>query len=212
MLERTLRYAEGAEDHGYSQRLARRWEETGREPATRCLARWYRARALYAMGRYESALAAFNAEGCGAETSPDHAHYAGLAAMRLKRWDEAAVAFSHAGPDHRGGISKSAAEAARTGPSLRFRSPAAATALAAILPGAGYAYADSSGSAVAALLTVGALSWASWTSFRSGNQGVGVVAGALAFSWHLGGIQGAPRAVGRRNDLLMDRTVRPFEY
>ncbi len=80
----------------------------------------------------------------------------------------------------------------------RMKNPGWALALS-IIPGCGYFYAGSPSSAITALILNGVLSYATYTSFRSDNYGVGFILGALNLSFYIGNMVGSKRSAERYN-------------
>ncbi len=76
-----------------------------------------------------------------------------------------------------------------------------------IIPGAGYLYVGSAANAVTAFIVNGLLAYATYTSFRSGNVGVGVITGALALSFYAGNIYGSGLAAERYNARILNDGV-----
>lgn len=76
-----------------------------------------------------------------------------------------------------------------------------------IIPGAGYLYVGSPANAVTAFIINGLLAYATYTSFHSGNIGVGVITGALALSFYAGNIYGSGLAAERYNSRILNDGV-----
>ena len=76
-----------------------------------------------------------------------------------------------------------------------------------IIPGCGYFYTESPSNAVAALLISAMLSYATYTSFRSGNTGVGIIVGLLDLSFYVGNIVGAGSSANRYNETMNRNAV-----
>lgn len=83
---------------------------------------------------------------------------------------------------------------------MHQRSPAAAMALG-VIPGAGYLYSGQPGNALSALIINCMLAYACYTSFSSGNDGVGIIVGGLGISFYVGNIVGSGRSARRYNDM-----------
>lgn len=76
-----------------------------------------------------------------------------------------------------------------------------------IIPGCGYFYTESPSNAVAALLISAMLSYATYTSFSSGNTGVGIIVGLLDLSFYVGNIVGAGSSANRYNETMNRNAV-----
>ena len=68
-----------------------------------------------------------------------------------------------------------------------------------MIPGCGYFYAGSPYSAITALILNGVLSYATYTSFKSENYGVGFILGALNLSFYIGNMVGSKQSAERYN-------------
>ncbi len=90
------------------------------------------------------------------------------------------------------------------------KSAALAQALS-IIPGAGYLYAGAPSNAFTSLLVNCLLGYATYTSFSSGNTGVGVILGALTLSFYVGNSFGAASCATRYNDRILERGVNQLE-
>ncbi len=80
-----------------------------------------------------------------------------------------------------------------------------------IIPGAGYLYAGAPANALTSLLVNCLLGYATYTSFSSGNTGVGVILGALTLSFYVGNSFGAASCASRYNDRILERGVNQLE-
>lgn len=83
----------------------------------------------------------------------------------------------------------------------KMKNPGWALALS-VIPGCGYFYAGSPSSAITALILNGVLSYATYTSFRSENYGVGFILGALNLSFYIGNMVGSKQSAERYNASL----------
>ena len=97
---------------------------------------------------------------------------------------------------------------ARTMAAHRNKSPLAASALSAVLPGAGQLYAGSLGEAVSAFLTVGSLAGitaASWHKYGLKSWRT-IVPGTICSIFYIGNIYGAYISVDIHNQEFKDET------
>lgn len=68
-----------------------------------------------------------------------------------------------------------------------------------IVPGGGYFYTKHPQSALTAILMNGILGYATYTSFKSHNDGLGIILGALTLSFYIGNIHGSGSSADRYN-------------
>ena len=69
-----------------------------------------------------------------------------------------------------------------------------------IIPGVGYLYTDQPKNMITALILNGILGYASYTSFKSGNYGVGAILSVLGLSFYIGNIVGTGNSAVRYNE------------
>jgi len=81
---------------------------------------------------------------------------------------------------------------------LKNRSPVIAGVMS-IVPGAGYAYTGHSQTAIAALLVNGLLAYATYTSFKNENYGLGILTGVFNLSFYIGNSLGSVKSANRFN-------------
>ena len=92
------------------------------------------------------------------------------------------------------------------------KSSSMAGLMSAVLPGAGYAYAESYITAISALVFNGLMSYASYSSFQNGNKGMGILTGLFGMAFYIGNIQGSSRQVTRINESKLNKIINSFEY
>lgn len=73
-------------------------------------------------------------------------------------------------------------------------------ALLSILPGAGYAYAGHKQTALSAFVINGLLGYATYSSFKNKNYGMGLLTGVFNLSFYLGNIYGSAKSAKRYNE------------
>lgn len=101
--------------------------------------------------------------------------------------------------------------------SARYKNPTVAMLLG-IVPGAGYLYASQPGSALTSLLVNAALAYATYTSFKTDNYGLGIVVGLFSTSFYIGNIAGSGNGASRYNERVKRdainelRIINPFIY
>lgn len=74
-----------------------------------------------------------------------------------------------------------------------------------IIPGAGYLYAKHPSSAFSSLVFNGLLAFASYSSFQSGNTGMGILSSVIGLGFYAGNIQGSVKSVKRYNLVNQER-------
>jgi hypothetical protein len=77
-----------------------------------------------------------------------------------------------------------------------------------LIPGVGYLYTGHKGSALTSFVINSLLGYATYTSFRSKNYGVGVLCGFLSLSFYIGNLNGAGRSAIRYNDRIISERVK----
>lgn len=101
--------------------------------------------------------------------------------------------------------------------STKYKNPTVAMLLGTF-PGAGYLYAGQPGSALTSLLVNVALAYATYTSFKTENYGLGIVVGLFSASFYIGNIAGSGNGAIRYNDRVKRdainelRIINPFIY
>lgn len=100
---------------------------------------------------------------------------------------------------------------------VRYKSPITAMLLS-IVPGAGYLYLGQPRNAVVSLLLNSLLAYATYTSFRTENYGLGIIIGAFSISFYGGNITGSRSSAHRLNEKLKRNGIdelrrhNPFYY
>ncbi len=89
---------------------------------------------------------------------------------------------------------------------MRYKSAPLAAVLS-IVPGLGYLYDNQAENAITSLLVTSALAYASYTSFRSGNYGVGAIVSLLGVSFYFGNAYGAYRGAERYNASIKEAAL-----
>ena len=180
--------------------------------ATLCLAELYRGRAAYAAGNHALARASLDRAACEEPDRSDARYWAALSRLRERDVPEARRLLGEVSPaSPRSGPARELASAAELRLAAPRRSPYAAAGLNALLPGSGYAYADSPRTAAAALLTNAVFIWATYRTASDGNVGAATVLGLFSFAWYFGGVYGGATAADRFNRRAEDRFFSPFE-
>lgn len=94
---------------------------------------------------------------------------------------------------------------------LKTKSPAVSGILS-IIPGAGYAYTGHKQTALSAFIVNGLLAYATYTSFRTENYGVGILAGVFNLSFYIGNIYGSAQSAKRYNQRQKETIIRKLEF
>lgn len=94
---------------------------------------------------------------------------------------------------------------------LKQKSPALA-GIISIIPGAGYAYTGHKQTALSAFLVNGLLSYATYTSFKNENYGMGLLTGVFNASFYIGNIFGASNSAKRFNEQQKKSIINTIEF
>jgi tetratricopeptide (TPR) repeat protein len=131
----------------------------------------------------------------------------GQAYTELGLWDRAKKTFlsvpqntAFADPASR------AAKLVIKGHELRYKSPRLAGFLN-VVPGVGYAYAGKPQTGISAFLLNALFFSGTYSAFKGGRNGVGVLVGVIGFGWYTGGIYGATVATHRWNFQAREKLI-----
>jgi TM2 domain-containing membrane protein YozV len=69
-----------------------------------------------------------------------------------------------------------------------------------VIPGAGYIYSGHTTTGISSLVLNGLLGYATYTSFKSENYGVGILTGMFSTAFYIGNISGGYKAAKRYNE------------
>jgi len=94
---------------------------------------------------------------------------------------------------------------------LKNKSPSLAGVLS-IMPGLGYAYSGHKQTAISSLLVNGLLAYATYTSFKNENYGMGILTGVFNLSFYIGNIYGATISAKRFNEQQKESIIKKLEY
>lgn len=100
---------------------------------------------------------------------------------------------------------------AENGTQLKFKNPRLASIIS-IIPGAGYAYAGHKQTAISAFLVNGLLAYATYTSFKNKNYGIGLLTGVFNLSFYIGNIYGAVKSAKRYNEQQQKSIINKLEF
>jgi len=88
----------------------------------------------------------------------------------------------------------------------RYKNPTLAMTMS-IIPGMGYLYTKQPQNALAALFINGVLAYATYTSFKNKNYGVGGILGALNLSFYIGNMSGSRNSAIRYNNTIKNNSM-----
>ena len=165
-------------------------------------------RSLFRLGRYRRAIGLLSPL-CGVQVlsaqAGEASYYVGLSQIRIGRFQQAEASLSLIGDaSPHSDRARRHLGLLRTEPRPSRKSPGLAAALA-VVPGAGYAYAEHYGTAVASLIVNGLLGWATVDAFRDGNDGAGGFYAVLALGFYVGNITGSAQSADRYNTYQEER-------
>lgn len=95
--------------------------------------------------------------------------------------------------------------------SLKQKSPFIAGISNVLIPGVGYMYAGHTKTGITSLLFNSLFAYATYTSFRSGNTGMGLLTGLFGLAFYLSGVQGAVKSAHRYNNMGYNNIIDRFE-
>lgn len=145
---------------------------------------------------YEKAASIYSAEQSMAHPYSE----LGKLYAKQKRYDDAKTAFKNKlALDDNYEAYNSSIGVIENMESFKNRSKPVAMVLS-IIPGGGYFYTKQPKSAITALLLNGVLGYASYTSFKSKNYGVGAILSVMSLSFYLGNIVGAGNSAIKYNN------------
>jgi putative component of membrane protein insertase Oxa1/YidC/SpoIIIJ protein YidD len=76
-----------------------------------------------------------------------------------------------------------------------------------VIPGLGYMYSNNYMSGFSALAINSLLGYATYSCFKSGNDGLGILTGIISMGFYFGNIKGAKEGVNRFNNIPQERTA-----
>ncbi len=206
-LRTMMQFAEKSQDHEYSLELIRILDSDTKTPSLQCLFQYYQSRTYYYMRRYDIALQGFEyGNSCDTPMKADIHFFKALTLLRMKKWDQAAAgaqSIDSLNPEYGRRVRKLAEQ----GRAASYKTPGIAAGLSGLLPGAGYVYARSPATGLAAFVTTSLIAWGSYSLIDGGHTTGGTILAVFAFSWHLGGVYGSYRTANRYNDYLSDSFI-----
>ena len=97
----------------------------------------------------------------------------------------------------------------------KYKSPTLA-GLLGIIPGAGYLYSSHRQTALSSLIINALFAYGAYTSFKTNNMGIGILASVIGVAFYLGNVQGSVKSVRRYNQIkketLSNRISLDFSY
>jgi putative component of membrane protein insertase Oxa1/YidC/SpoIIIJ protein YidD len=155
--------------------------------------------AWFRLGNFESSLSVLEQiNGSGSHADFKHL-FSGINYTYLNRYNDARESFMKTSPDfiykdfadYNAGIVDQLMSQKRKSPLLG--------GLLGIFPGGGYLYAGHNTTGITSLILTSLLGYATYTSFKTENYGVGILSGFFAFSFYTGSIAGGAKAAKRFN-------------
>ncbi|MGB3587238.1 MAG: membrane protein insertion efficiency factor YidD [Tunicatimonas sp.] len=136
----------------------------------------------------------------------------GLIHAREYEWQNSRNAFKSL-QDYEGyeGLSRANIAILEKEKQFKVKNPTLAGVMS-IIPGAGYAYAGHRQTAVTALLVNGLLAYATYTSVKNENYGIGILTGIFNLTFYIGNIQGAVKSAQRFNANQKQDIINKLEY
>lgn len=135
----------------------------------------------------------------------------GLANAHLSRWADARTNFAEANAVQENEVLY-AKNKALVENALTFKPKSSATAsFLSVIPGLGYLYTGHKQTALTAFLINGVLAYATYTSIKNENYGVGALTGVFGLSFYVGNILGSGRSADRYNNSKRKQILNSLE-
>lgn len=93
---------------------------------------------------------------------------------------------------------------------VKHKSPLIATTLSIIIPGSGYIYGGHLTTGISALILNSLIGYASYSSFKSGNTGMGILSGIIGLGFYIGNIQGASKSIIREKTYYKNKIIKDY--
>ena len=184
------------------------YHESAAEDARLPHAELLAGRSLFKLGYYGGAiglLSPLHGRQVPSAQTGEASYYIGLSQIRIGEFRQAEASLSLVGgASPYSDRARRHLELLRSEPCPSRKSPGVAAALA-VVPGAGYAYAEHYGTAVASLIVNGLLGWATVDAFRDGNDGAGGFYALLGLGFYVGNITGSAQSADRYNTYQEER-------
>lgn len=94
---------------------------------------------------------------------------------------------------------------------LKRKSPFISGISSVIIPGSGYIYSGHTKTGISSLLFNSLFAFATYSNFKSGNPGMGLLTGLFGLAFYISNIQGAVKSTHRYNDMNYQNIINRFE-
>ena len=211
VIQKMFDAAMATQDYAFTLKLARAWENE-LEGSASCLPSLFELQALYQLGNYSAVLKQPLPSLCASDKVNQDRYLRGLSRLHLWQGPEARQEFEQipAGSD----LSAQAAQAAQKSTSeslIPRKSPALAAGLNAVVPGAGYAYANRPQTAAACFVINGLFIWGTVASIHAKEPGLAALLSLFSFGWYWGGVYGAAQAAQKETQSRLAAFIEPLE-
>jgi len=211
ILRRMFDAAMASQDYTFTLKLARAWENKI-DASTTCLPAIYEGHALYQLGNYPAVLRQPLPASCNSDLTNQNRYLRGLSLMRLRQWPQARQEFDRIPEDSAlHSQAQLAAQKSLSGPGIPQKSPFLAASLNAVLPGAGYGYANRPQTAVACFVVNGLFIWGTVASVHAKEPGLAALLSLFSFGWYWGGVYGAAQAAQKETQSHLAAFIGPLE-
>ena len=168
----------------------------------------------YRLGNLTEALASLSLvapTGLDNSSLPKHLMMQGLLYAHQLDWHQAGEVYQYASAyDSYKQASQANLQLTQEARSLKEKSPALAGILS-VIPGAGYAYAGHRQTGLSALIINGLLGFATYSSIKNKNYGIGILTGVFTVSFYAGNIFGAIKSAKRYNEQQKETILKKIE-
>lgn len=211
VLQKMFDAAMATRDYSFTLKLARAWETQLSGPGV-CVPAVFEGQALYQMGNYPAVLNQALPPACETNIADENRYLRGLSRLRLWEWPEARREFDQIPSDSTlAEQARRASQKSFEGPMIARKSPGLAAGLNAVLPGAGYAYADRPQTAAACFVVNGLFIWGTVASVHAKEPGLAALLSMFSFAWYWGGVYGSAQAARKETDSRLSALVGPLE-
>lgn len=94
---------------------------------------------------------------------------------------------------------------------LKRKSPFISGISSVIIPGSGYIYSGHTKTGISSLLFNSLFAFATYSNFKSGNPGMGLLTGLFGLAFYISNIQGSVKSAHRYNDMNYQNIINRFE-
>ena len=157
------------------------------------------ADAWFRLNNFEKALSTLKTIDSTSYYYPHKNLFTGVAHAYMNNYEAAVTNFNQIDQDFiYADYAKSNIELIHGIAALKNKKPYVA-GLLGLVPGGGYFYAGQNTTGITSLVLTGLLGYASYTSFKTKNHGVGILAGVFTLTFYSGSITGGINAIKRQN-------------